>query len=151
MKIPSVAPRRVDNVVELVDLAPTILELAGMPGTDMQGKSLLGPEAATRIAYSRTVWKRPRYSARTKNHKLIWDSRTGKKELYNLTADPKETNDLSEEDSFTKGYLEQKLFTWLRAQEHMRGNTAAPEGVEMTEEERRRLESLGYTQAMKEK
>ena len=151
MKIPSVAPRRVDNVVELVDLAPTILELAGMHATDMQGKSLLGPEAANRIAYSRTVWKRPRYSARNKNHKLIWDSRTGKKELYNLTADPKETNDLSEEDSFAKGYLEQKLFTWLRAQEHMRGNTAAPEGVEMTEEERRRLESLGYTQAMKEK
>jgi arylsulfatase A-like enzyme len=151
MKIPGAAPRRVENVVELVDLAPTILELAGIHATDMQGKSLLGPPAADRIAYSRTVWKRPRYSARTKNHKLIWDSRTGKKELYNLSADPKETTDLSEEDPFTKGYLEQKLFTWLRAQEHLRANTPPPEGVDMTEEERRRLESLGYTQAIKEK
>ena len=151
IKIPSAAPRRVGNVVELVDLAPTILELAGMHVIDMQGKSLLGPAAADRIAYSRTVWKRPRYSARNKNHKLIWDSRTDKKELYNLSADPKETADLSEEDNFAKGYLEQKLFAWLRAQEHLRGNAPAPEGVEMTEEERRRLESLGYTQAMKEK
>jgi len=151
MKIPSAVPRRVENVVELVDLAPTILELAGIQATDMQGKSLLGPAAADRIAYSRTVWKRPRYSARNKNHKLIWDSRTDKKELYDLIADPKETADLSEEDNFARGYLEQKLFTWLRAQEHLRGNAPAPEGVEMTEEERRRLESLGYTQAIQEK
>ncbi len=150
VKIPSAAPRRVENVVELVDLAPTILELAGMRATDMQGKSLLGPAAADRIAYSRTVWKRPRYSARNKNHKLIWDSRTDEEELYNLSVDPKETADLSGEDNFAKGYLEQKLFTWLRAQEHLRGNALAPEGVEMTEEERRRLESLGYTQAMKQ-
>ena len=151
VKLPGAAPRRVASVVELVDLAPTILELAGLHATDMQGKSLLGPAAADRIAYSRTVWKRPRYSARNKNHKLIWDSRTGKKELYDLGDDPKETVDLSEEDLFTKGYLEQKLFTWLRAQEHLRANAPPPEGVDMTEEERRRLESLGYTQAMKEK
>ena len=151
VKIPSAAPRRVDNVVELVDLAPTILELAGMRATDMQGKSLLGPAAADRIAYSRTVWKRPRYSARSKNHKLIWDSRTGEEELYNLSADPKETQNVADEDGFAKGYLEQKLFAWLREQEHLRGNAPPPGGAEMTEEERDRLESLGYTQAMKEK
>ena len=144
IKLPGQLPRRVDDIVELIDLAPTILELAGVhvPET-MQGRSLLHPDA-DRVAFTRTVWKRARYSARNDRYKLIWDSRTGVTELYDLETDPIEKQNIVAERTFVSGYLEQRLLTWLRDQEALRVGVS-PDSTEMTEQERRRLKSLGYT------
>ena len=148
VKLPGQPPRRVDDLVELIDLAPTILELAGVHvPASMQGRSLLDFDAdpdpgPDRVAFTRTVWKRARYSARNDRYKLIWDSRTGVTELYDLESDPGEKRNIGAERAFVSSYLEQRLFTWLRDQEALRGDAGA---AEITEEERRRLESLGYT------
>lgn len=144
LELPGQLPRRVDDIVELIDLAPTILELAGVDvPASMQGRSLLDP-GRDRVAFSRTVWKRARYSARNDRYKLIWDSRTGVTELYDLESDPGEKRNIDSERAFVSGYLEQRLFTWLRDQEALRAGVF-PDSAEMTEEERRRLKSLGYT------
>lgn len=144
LKLPGQLPRRVDDVVELIDLAPTILELAGVDvPASMQGRSLLDP-GRDRVAFTRTVWKRARYSARNDRYKLIWDSRTGVSELYDLEADPVEARNIYAERDFVSGYLEQRLLGWLRDQEARRG-WGSSDSAEMTEEERRRLQSLGYT------
>ncbi len=144
VKLPGQLPRRVDDIVELIDLAPTILELAGVHVPEsMQGRSLLHPDA-DRVAFTRTVWQRARYSARNDRYKLIWDSRTGVTELYDLESDPGEAQNIYGERTFVSGHLEQRLLTWLRDQEALRAGVS-PDRAEMTEEERRRLESLGYT------
>ena len=144
VKLPGQLPRRVDDIVELIDLAPTILELAGVHVPEsMQGRSLLHPDA-DRVAFTRTVWQRAHYSARNDRYKLIWDSRTGVTELYDLESDPGEAQNIYGERTFVSGHLEQRLLTWLRDQEALRAGVS-PDRAEMTEEERRRLESLGYT------
>lgn len=145
VKLPGTGPRRVDDVVELIDLAPTILELAGTPVPDtMQGKSLFDPNA-DRLAFTRTVWVRARYSVRSESHKLIWDSRTGETELYDLAADAGETQNIYGDDAFVSGYLEQRLFAWLRAQELLRGVAGV---AEISQEQLRILEALGYANQM---
>jgi choline-sulfatase len=142
--IPGTEPRRVASVVELVDLAPTILELAGAPADGLEGKSLFAPEPE-RIAFSRTVWDKPRYSARGERYKLIWDSRTDRRELYDLQQDPGETTNIYEDRPFLSGLFQQRLFAWLREQERLRAATPPPESAVVTDEQREIIEDLGYT------
>ncbi len=159
-------PRRVPDLVELIDLTPTILELGGL-GRDpalarMQGKSLVpflvgrdsrssgGADGADeRLAFSRTVWDRPRYSVRDSRFKLIWDSRTGGSELYDLTSDPGETTNLAGTDAVREGYLRQELFRWYRDQERLRSGEPPPAGAVMSEDDVRRIDSLGYADQVK--
>ncbi len=100
--------RRIQRAVGLVDLAPTLLDLAGFvpPGLpDMDGSSLAeviqgtsrdGPEAGE--AYSvmikdRSV-KRTARALIAGRYKLIEHSSRKKDELYDLRADPRERHDL---------------------------------------------------------
>ena len=110
ISVPGFAPRRVETLVELIDLSPTILELMGQGNhaaiAQMQGQSLvpalLGDDRLgdDRVAFSRTLWNKPRYSARTEDAKLIWDSRTGDQEFYLLNEDPKELENVIEEKTY---------------------------------------------------
>ena len=54
-----------------------------------------------------------------------------------------EVENILEQQSFVSGYLEQQLFVWLREQEQLR-TEAPPESAEITEEQRKRLNSIGY-------
>ncbi|MCP3981992.1 MAG: sulfatase-like hydrolase/transferase [bacterium] len=95
---------RVEEMVGLIDLAPTMLELAGVePPAAFVGESLLplldgGSEAPRDVNYSCTFHRRAvRMSARTERWKLICnkkqdDWRCG---LFDLERDPREWNDLS--------------------------------------------------------
>jgi arylsulfatase A-like enzyme len=154
VKLPGLAPGRVSDVVELIDLAPTVLELMGLSDhaalTDMQGRSLVpllrGISAEKRRAFSRTLWNKPRYGVRDGRFKLIWDSRADTVELYNLKDDPQETANLVEYRSVVAGFLRQRLYQWLRDQEHLRAGAPAPESVVLEEDLLRQLDALGYVQ-----
>jgi len=151
IRAPGFAPRRVSDLVELIDLTPTILELAGLSrapeASGFQGRSLV-PALAGRslpkrkLALSRTLWTKPRYSVRSERFKLIWDSRTGASELYDLESDPEEQTTL--ESRVREGYLREELFLWYREQERLKAREPLPDDAILSEDDRLRLESLNY-------
>jgi len=108
--------RRVDDVVGLIDVMPTLLGLAGsevspkLAGRDLgvllEGKSFAGSE----IAISAGVKRRPELeSVRTRTHKLVRDGKTGETALFDLAADPGESRDLSATAPQVRAALEKAL------------------------------------------
>jgi arylsulfatase A-like enzyme len=150
---PGVAPRRVFDLVELIDLTPTMAELAGVETEHFQGRSLIpalaGRPLEKKLAFSRTLWAKPRYSVRSERYKLIWDTRTGGTELYDLTSDPGERTHL--ESRVREGYLKEEILLWYREQERLKAQEPAPDDAILSEEDRRRLESLNYVDHLPEK
>ena len=157
IRAPGIAPRRVPDLVELIDLTPTLAELAGLArspeASRFQGRSLVpalsGRPLPEKLAFSRTLWAKPRYSVRSSRFKLIWDTRTGGTELYDLESDPRERTPLS--SLVREGYLRQELLLWYREQERLKAEEPAPDDAILSEEERLRLESLNYVDHLPEK
>jgi arylsulfatase A-like enzyme len=156
IRAPGFAPRRVFDLVELIDLTPTLLELAGVGGeaAGLQGRSLVpalagSPLSNPKLAFSRTLWAKPRYSVRGERFKLIWDSRTGASELYDLERDPGERSAV--ESRVREGHLKEELFLWYREQERLKARDPSPDDAVLSEEDRRRLESLNYVEHLPEK
>ena len=107
---PGVTPGRIQQVVGLVDLAPTLLELAGFqsPGMPQMDGLSLAPEIRGERddalglgeAYSQMVSDRSVHQSQAAiisgRFKLI--SREGSKyELYDMSRDPRETKDIKDE------------------------------------------------------
>jgi arylsulfatase A-like enzyme len=113
----TISGSQVNHPVSLIDIYPTLLELAGLDtetkkndkGKSLDGYSLVpflkdpetkdwdGPEAALTVVYSSDNNKNKpanhHYSIRTKDWRyIIYDS--GKEELYHNAEDPKEWNNL---------------------------------------------------------
>ncbi len=154
LRVPGVTPRRVADVVELIDLAPTVLDLVGLGSLhaveEMQGRSLLpllvGDRLVPQPAFSRTLWNKPRYAVQDSRSKYIWDSRSGARELYDLTRDPLEAVNVVGEREFTAGFWRQQIFRWLREQEHLRASAPPPEEALVPEDLGRYLGGVGYLQ-----
>ncbi|GJM31582.1 MAG: acetylglucosamine-6-sulfatase [Saprospiraceae bacterium] len=124
-----IAPNsKITEVIQNIDIAPTILELAGAPiPATMDGASfasiLLGkPTAWKDTIYYEYFWERafPQtptvHAVRTDRYKYIryhgiWDIN----ELYDLQADPEEMNNLIRSEAHTEvaKQLNQALFQWL--------------------------------------
>lgn len=98
---------RCDELVELIDIAPTLLELAGEPaGDNMHGKSLLplltggagqgGHREYARSTYTDTL-QGPKSRAtmiRDRQYKLVVYHGTGLGQLFDLETDPNEHRNL---------------------------------------------------------
>ncbi len=157
IRAPGIAPRRVSDLVELIDLTPTLAELAGVArapeASRFQGRSLVpaldGRPLTPKLAFTRTLWAKPRYSVRSDRFKLIWDTRTGATELYDLRSDPEERNAL--ETRVRKGYLREELLLWYREQERLKAEDPAPDDALLSEADRLRLESLNYLDHLPER
>jgi arylsulfatase A-like enzyme len=147
MKGPAVPRGRVvDAQVRLVDVAPTILSLSGLPAIErttgqdlgpwMRGERVDGLEAyvetlETNLAYS---WS-PVLGLRTGEYKYL---RTVRPELYALDTDPHELNDLA-------ASLPAKLQEFDAALEaHLRDALPVVPNAVAPPEEIALLESLGY-------
>ncbi len=116
----TIVAQRATALVELTDLAPTLLEAACIPRhPGMQGKSLLPMLTGKATAdhhhdevyceyYNAMPWHRKPTAhltmVRTVKHKLVVDHSTSKSELYDLEADPREQQNLwnARADSETK-------------------------------------------------
>lgn len=110
-----VPPRRVADLVELIDVAPTILDAAGIPlPPSVQGRSLMGYlDASSRtpakpMVFSEVDFDFRRSTVRTKDWKVIHSVANGQRkyELYNLASDPGEERDLAAESAAFKGMKE---------------------------------------------
>ncbi len=141
------AGKRVTARARLVDVAPTILEIAGVPiPSQMQGQSLL------RIA--KTNADQPVYSISNFPQQAFgWSSleswRAGKylyikapkPELYDLAADPGATHNLAQTSKATLETIAGQLDAFDRRFSDA-GNTSR--GSELTSSEMQKLASLGY-------
>jgi arylsulfatase A-like enzyme len=130
IRAPEVEPCRVDSLVALIDIMPTVLELSGMGDHDAvagcDGRSLLpvitGEVTDHRnvIMLSECTWQAKR-GMRTKDWKYIrcWDpgiyERTGV-ELYDIVADPGEQHDVSAEHPDVAAKMDAFMDGWLDAQ-----------------------------------
>lgn len=140
------APGRVEpgvagSQVRSVDLAPTLLDLAGVPGGDLDGRSLLplldGTEAGDRLAViagtDRGVLSQ--LAVRLPPWKLILDVESGEEEAYRLDVDPRERESRPAE---APAELRELAFRELESAER-RDLTAEEEATVA-----RRLADLGY-------
>jgi arylsulfatase A-like enzyme len=139
---PGVPPRRVPDLAQIVDVAPTVLELQGLPLPPMDGISLvpllIGGRSEARTGYAESLypmqygWSALR-SVRGGRFKLIDAPRP---ELYNLEADPGETRNLHDIEPAAARELLAKLRTF--------GAIGDVPADASSAENRERLASLGY-------
>ncbi len=102
VRIPGLAPQRIDQRVSLIDVGPTILDLAGLPTPG----SYMGQSLVPLLAGSRDELARPMFSEARLKHglvlpdgrKLIHDTRLRSVELYDLNRDPGELHNLYDDD-----------------------------------------------------
>lgn len=148
IKIPHADSRRalISAQVQLIDVLPTVLELAGLPiGKEAQGTSLLpliesrgAEEDLKRLAYSEANFRK--WAVRTGKWKLICDN--GKYELYDLQGDKRETVNLAEKNPAVVYELVQKLLEWRRKTRTVQ----SPDDTKiiLTDEMKRKLKEAGY-------
>jgi arylsulfatase A-like enzyme len=105
VRLPGATARRIDVPRSHIDLAPTIVELAGhQVPDDFSGKSLVA-ELRGETPESRPVLldlpsdsnNAPRRAIIDGDHKLLLFEDSGKRMLFNLVADPGELHDLAQE------------------------------------------------------
>lgn len=87
---------RLDGPASLIDVAPTLLGLAGLPvPSAMEGRDLLATGAgAERTRISRGYGSRPVLGIQRGRWKATFDCLTRRQALYDLVADPGETRDV---------------------------------------------------------
>jgi arylsulfatase A-like enzyme len=121
-RIPGVAPRKASDVVQLIDLAPTIVDLFGIkPAASWQGRSLvpaldgkpLDPKPAFAEMVSVGEWEheaRSMVTADGKRHVLFVDNSDWS--IFDLGADADETSNLDKSDPDAEK-LRTGLTTWI--------------------------------------
>jgi arylsulfatase A-like enzyme len=114
-----------DSPVVLTDLVPTFLEFAGVDPLKTVGpldgvsiaKLLLGESAPARpffwhFPHYTNQGSRPASAVREGDWKLVEQLEDGRRELYNLAADPGEKNDLAQKEPERTNDLATKLQQW---------------------------------------
>ena len=132
---------RIDEAVNLVDVAPTILEAVGLPRPSaMRGRSLLAGAGGNAEVYSESVYARNHFgctslrSVRIGNDKYI---DAPKPELYDIATDPKEQRNLYDQQRAKASAMRERLIA-------LRGTAPPPAAKPVTPDTAAVLRSLGY-------
>jgi choline-sulfatase len=142
-------PARVAGKVRLVDIAPTLLEIAAIPvPSQMQGQSLLRIAKASGSAGDQPVYSRSDLPQRGFGWSPLESWRAGKylyirapkPELYDLTADPGAAHNLAQTSKATLDTMAAQLDNFDR---HFSGE-AGKSSAELSSSEMQKLASLGY-------
>jgi arylsulfatase A-like enzyme len=145
-------PRRVSGQVSLVDVAPTVLEVIGIPAPpSFEGRSLL--TARDTDAGEAEAWAETEHTLDGSRKIALRRGASGTKsiftlnegdlqiELFDLGRDPREMERL--DDAGSGESLERRLAEYLAESAARRGGKTRPE-VELDPDDLERLRSLGY-------
>ncbi len=145
---------RVPEIVELTDVLPTLLDIAGArPADRVQGKSLLGlingyaPGWKNR-AYSELPWNGRRRALTTDRYHILTSLDDGEVEVYDYVRDRLEQRPLPEQDwpPEIPGELA-RLRDWSRQQQEIAVEDGSPPVAAAPEPAQdRELRALGYIQ-----
>jgi arylsulfatase A-like enzyme len=106
---------RVNRVVSLVDIAPTVLDLLGMDVPDAyQGQSALG--GAPKMALFFTDYSLPLAGLVDGRWKAVHDLNAGRTRIFDLANDPGETRDLAVRFPARASWYAETLKGWSAAQ-----------------------------------
>ena len=109
---------RSKQVVSLVDTAPTVLDLAGLPAPESyQGRSMLDGEP--RMALFFADYSLGMLGLRDGPRKFIHEVDSGRSKLFDVVKDPQERMDLSDRHVEEVRRYAQDLRTWSSAQKHL--------------------------------
>jgi choline-sulfatase len=107
--------QRSTTIASHVDLAPTIAELAGLnPAPDWQGRSLFDRKRSPR-AYFYVAEDGFTLGVREGQWKYLYDLREGEEELYDLSKDPIEWQNVAKEHAALSTRFRQRLAAWTEA------------------------------------
>jgi arylsulfatase A-like enzyme len=105
---------RTATVGSHIDLAPTILDLLGLPSPDgWDGTSLFDEGRPARAYLFAAAWGQYLLGVRSGDWKYIYDARLGAEELYNVYQDPDELRDLSRAEPGRALELRRRVAAWL--------------------------------------
>jgi len=146
VRAPALRPARVDEIVRLTDVMPTVLEMFDVPSPATDGVSLvdlmngrknnLGLEAYSESLYPQRLGWSPLRALRDGKFKLIDAPRP---ELYDVEDDPIEERNIYD----GRRALAEKMTARLAALARGHGSTSTP-GAGVNPEVQARLASLGY-------
>ena len=111
-------PIRLHRVLSLVDTAPTVLDLLGLPRPrGFQGRSILEPRH--NMALFCTDYSQGLLGLRDERWKFIHNLDTGRSQLFNLEGDPVELSDLSAQYPERVEAYRAHLVHWSANQKHL--------------------------------
>ncbi len=156
LRAPGLAPARFQAPVSSIDAFPTLLGLLDIPGArsflaQSSGHDLFAPEFKERPQWSQSSARLISYglpvlySLRRGPWKFVWNTEESTGVLYNLTEDPFESTDVSEQNLLMKVELQAELLASKQIQEQ-RGQVFGSGGEDaMDPKTLQDLRDLGYT------
>ena len=145
--------RAVEQPCSLIDVAPTLLDLAAVPlPSSFDGQSVLplasGQEDTPRVVHAEFVSSpaNERKARREGDMKCITPGAGRGAELYDLAEDPGEQDNLAEDNAYLLREMLKRLYEWERAQAKLaKGLRGGREGrITISEEMSEMLKGLGY-------
>ena len=154
--LPEILPKgaKVSQLVQLIDVVPTILELCGVESDNsFQGESLCSyffNPAITKekFAFSENMmYTEDKKSIQNDRYKLIYFTVSNKYEFYDLKEDPNEQRNIYSADNEMAQQLREKLSEWMMknrevSKKVLKGEKVTPATVNQDTKEA--LKSLGY-------
>ena len=106
----------VHSVGGIVDVAPTILDILGIPlPKQWQGRSLFSEQRPNKTFFF-NPWSGFLFGYRENDRKVIFNATIGKVEEYDLKADPDERTNLFRDDANDRSALLQPIAGWVQSQ-----------------------------------
>ena len=142
--IPGARPRRINKIVETKDIMPTILESIGLekPSYIQENSLFNARDFAFSEIYNRN--KNKRISLVSDRYKLIYTYNDEVIELYDLKEDPGENHNIAEENKDIVEGLFKEMPKSLSENETIIESENDSRQVELPDDIKKRLKSLGY-------